>query len=207
MFAYALSLATALLAGSSLALPTLQSRWNTSASCVGLPDGSTASPSYNFTLAAYNLTQSNANDTGVPLVLAWGPPGTSPAASEWVISTYESWGSNQWPYFTLTDGGLYPQPSSSENGLGAYDFAVNEGDEVHFIVTIAESNPTVAEIYCAADESEDYAVLAVNNDADNFSLCLAGTQNNLVYAPSTNNTLYTYDSCYPVRVYLLPYEG
>ncbi|KZS99755.1 uncharacterized protein LAESUDRAFT_667593 [Laetiporus sulphureus 93-53] len=206
MFAYALSLATALLAGTSLALPILQSRWNTSASCVGLPDGSTASPSYNFTLTAYNLMQSNANDNSVPLVLAWGPPGTSPAASEWVISmlswTYESWGSNEWPYFTLTGGGLYPRPGSSENGLGACDFAINEGDEVHFIISIAESNPAVDEIYCAA-----VTVLAVNNDADNFSLCLAGTQNNLVYAPSTNNTLYTYDSCYPVRVYLLPYEG
>ena len=55
------------------------------ASCGGLPYGSFGSPSYNFTLSA-----TTADGTDISLVLALGPPGSSPAASEWVIAVRAS---------------------------------------------------------------------------------------------------------------------
>ncbi|KAH9929165.1 uncharacterized protein B0H18DRAFT_997865 [Fomitopsis serialis] len=117
------------------------------ASCAGLPQGSLGSLSYNFTLSAYSP---NANPTGVPLVLALGPPGTSAAASEWVIATAETAGSDNWPYWTMVNGVLTPQPGPNEQGLGAYAVAVDQGDEVIFTVTTVESNPNPADIYCGA---------------------------------------------------------
>ena len=82
---FALASLFAFFAITTSATPTLRVRQQ-GASCVGLADGSTDSPSYNFTLAAVNTTLPNANSTGAPLVLGWGPPGTSPAASAWAIS-------------------------------------------------------------------------------------------------------------------------
>ncbi|PCH34750.1 hypothetical protein WOLCODRAFT_139557 [Wolfiporia cocos MD-104 SS10] len=197
------------LVASATAVPVLQGR-QTGASCAGFSEASTDTTVYNFTLAAYNLTLPNANATGAPLVLGYGPPGDSAAASEWAISTYASWGVNDWPYFTLQSGALYPQPGPNENGLGAYDFQVQPGSEVAFFVTVQESSPSPAEIYCAVDNSTEYSVLAVNNDADNFSLCVAtadwtdSPQYNIVYQPEANATQYTYNTCYPVRVQLIP---
>lgn len=82
---FALASLLAFLAATASALPTLRVRQQ-GASCAGLADGSTDSPSYNFTLAAVNTTLPNANSTGAPLVLGWGPSGTSPAASAWSLS-------------------------------------------------------------------------------------------------------------------------
>jgi len=200
----------ALLATSVPATPTMSVR-QIGASCAGLADGSTDSPSYNFTLAAYNLTLPNANSTGAPLVLGWGRPVTSPEASEWAISTYAAWGSNEWPYFTLSDGALYPIPGPDETGMGAYDFEIASGAEVSFLVTYRESNPPLAFIYCAAaDDDSEYAKLAVNNDAGSFSLCQATTLwSNVVlaYEANTNNTYYDYSTCYPVQVNIIPFEA
>ena len=83
MLASALSV-FALFAASVSAVPALSTR-QTGASCAGLGDGSTDSPAYNFTLAAYNLTLPNANSTGAPLVLGYGRTSTSPVATEWAI--------------------------------------------------------------------------------------------------------------------------
>ncbi|TFY58606.1 hypothetical protein EVJ58_g6320 [Rhodofomes roseus] len=201
----------ALFSASVSAMPALSVRQN-GASCTGLADGSTDSPAYNFTLAAYNTTLSNTNSTGAPLVLGWGPAGTSPAASEWAISTYAAWHSNEWPYFTLSNGALFPIPGPDENGLGAYDFTVASGAEVAFYVTEHESDPEPALIYCAsADADSEYAKLAVNNDADSLSLCQATTaawpNTVLVYEANSNNTNYDYSTCYPVQVNLVPYEA
>lgn len=75
----------ALLVATASAIPRLPVRQQ-GASFAGLADGSTDSPLYNFTLAAVNTTLSNTNSTGAPLVLGWGPSGTSEAASSWAIS-------------------------------------------------------------------------------------------------------------------------
>jgi len=207
---FALASLLVLLAASVSAMPALSVRQN-GASCTGLADGSTDTPSYNFTLAAYNTSSANSNSTGAPLVLGWGPAGTSPAASEWAISTYAAWHSNEWPYFTLSGGALFPIPGPDEDGLGAYDFEVASGGEVAFYVTEHESDPEPALIYCAAaDDASDYAKLAVNNDAGSLSLCQAtSTWANtiLVYEASTNNSNYDYSTCYPVQVNIIPYEA
>lgn len=211
MFALALALP---LAASALAMPNprLPPRQDGSP-CAGFGENSTDSPSYNFTLAAYNSTGSNANSTGAPLVLAWGPPGDSAAASAWVFSTYASWGSDEWPYNVLEQGALLPQPGPSEDGLGAYNlFAPTAGEEVIWFVTTEEEDPSTQQIFCAVNEtSSEYDVLAVNGSAGNFSLCAAttdwvtGSQFNLVYAPASNGSSYVYETCYPVRVQLIPY--
>lgn len=164
MFASAvLSLA---FAASALAVPALQARQ--SGPCAGFGAGSTATPTYNFTLTAVP-SGAGANATGTPLVLGWGPAGDSPAASEWVLSVSEvvsseyasytdmthcqteaSWGENEWPYITLQDGALLPQPGTDEHGLGAYNFGTDTGDEVLFTIIGEEASPSTAEIFCAA---------------------------------------------------------
>ncbi|KAI0727661.1 hypothetical protein C8Q72DRAFT_838703 [Fomitopsis betulina] len=207
---FALASLFAFFAITTSATPTLRVRQQ-GASCVGLADGSTDSPSYNFTLAAVNTTLPNANSTGAPLVLGWGPPGTSPAASAWAISTYAAWHSNEWPYFTLSDGALYPIPGPEEHGLGAYDHEVASGDEVSFWVTTQQSDAAPDPIYCAAaNDDPEYAVLAVNNDTEHFSLCdstISCPNTVLVYEAADGNSNYGYSTCYPVQVNIIPYDA
>ncbi|KAF9815144.1 hypothetical protein IEO21_04762 [Rhodonia placenta] len=211
MFASAvLSLA---FAASALAVPALQARQ--SGPCAGFGAGSTATPTYNFTLTAVP-SGAGANATGTPLVLGWGPAGDSPAASEWVLSTEASWGENEWPYITLQDGALLPQPGTDEHGLGAYNFGTDTGDEVLFTIIGEEASPSTLNAVMLMCEvqlvSGSYVELAVNGDAGNFALCNATTtwvsnQVNLVYAPNADSGDYTYETCTPVRVELIPYDG
>ncbi|KAH9840794.1 uncharacterized protein C8Q71DRAFT_423582 [Rhodofomes roseus] len=207
----ALAWSAALLAASAPVMASILGRQpEIPASCAGLPQGSLGSLSYNFTLSAYNLDKPNANSTGVPLVLALGPPGTSAAASEWVIATQKTAGSDDWPYWTMVNGVLTPQPGPNEQGLGAYASTVDQGDVPAFIVTIAESDPNPADIYCGADESDEYLVLSVNNNPDGFSLCTATDdydQNVVVYEAEQSNSAYSYDTCYAVHIYIVPYTA
>ncbi|CCL98470.1 uncharacterized protein FIBRA_00468 [Fibroporia radiculosa] len=197
-----------LLADVAVSMPSMNVR-QTGASCAGLGSDATDTTSYNFTLAAYNTTNSGGVTT--PLVLAWGPPGDSPAASEWVFSTYESWGSNQWPYNTLQSGAVFPQAGSDEEGLGAFSAPVAAGDELVFVVTEYESSPDAAQIYCAVPEvATNSVLLAVNGDTNSFSLCTAtttwisGSQVTLVYEASEDSDEYIYDTCYAVKVAIEP---
>ena len=82
MFAFTLS-AALLVASAAPAMAALIGRQGPliPVSCEDLPYGSFGSPSYNFTLSA-----TTADGASIPLVFALGPPGTSPAASEWVIA-------------------------------------------------------------------------------------------------------------------------
>ncbi|KAH9929161.1 uncharacterized protein B0H18DRAFT_1117524 [Fomitopsis serialis] len=203
MFAFASLLA--LLAASVSAMPNLSVR-QSGASCTGLADGSTDSPSYNFTLAAYNTSSPNSNSTGAPLVLGWDPPGRAPRPANvrgMALERVAVLHSLGWC--------ALPHPRPDEDGLGAYDFTVASGAEVAFFVTEHESDPEPALIYCAAADNEsDYAKLAVNNDADSLSLCEATSSWGnivLVYEASTNNSNYDYSTCYPVQVNIIPYEA
>ena len=56
-------------------------RRDTPAYCTDLPDGSSGSLSYPFTLTAYN-----ASGAATPLYLTYGVPSRSPAASSWVVA-------------------------------------------------------------------------------------------------------------------------
>lgn len=58
--------------------------------------------------------------------------------------------STEFPYYSMAQGYLRPQLEPSEQGLSAYGNVVNQGDVLSFTVTITESNPTEAEIYCDA---------------------------------------------------------
>ncbi|KAH9921904.1 uncharacterized protein B0H18DRAFT_1121199 [Fomitopsis serialis] len=205
---FALGAIVALFAASVSAIPALNTR-QTGASCAGFGSGSTDTPTYNFTLTAYNTTLPNTNSSGAPLVLGWGPPGTSPEASYWAISTYAEWHSNDWPYFSLEGGAIYPNPGPDEQGLGAYDYDIASGAEVGFLVLPTEPGRDVPKIYCAALRNGD-VLLAVNNDADSFSLCqsVPNTSNVLVYQANSNNSdYYDYSTCYGVDVFVIPYDG
>ncbi|KAI0727663.1 hypothetical protein C8Q72DRAFT_781241 [Fomitopsis betulina] len=173
-------------------------------SCADLPYGSFGSPSYNFTLSA-----TTADGTSTPLVFALGPPGTSPAASEWVIAVSDAPDSTDWPYYSMAQGYLRPQPGPNEQGLAAYGNPVDQGDVLSFTVTVQESSPTEAEIYCDANESQQYRELSVNNNIDGFSLCTTqdyyySDEVVLVYEAQASNSDYLYDTCEAVTVYLVP---
>ncbi|KAH9831571.1 uncharacterized protein C8Q71DRAFT_726759 [Rhodofomes roseus] len=206
---FVLSAIVALFAASASAVPALNTR-QTGASCAGLSSGSTDTPAYNFTLTALNTTLPNTNATGAPLVLGWGPAGSSPASSDWVISTYAEWHSNEWPYFSLQSGALYPIPGPDEEGLGAYDYDIASGAAIGFYVLPAESGRDNPEIYCAASRNGN-TLLAVNNDADSFSLCQAVPNpypNNILVwqAKADNSDVYDFSTCYGVQVFLFPYD-
>lgn len=78
---FALAWTAALLLASSPAMAAVLGRRDTPASCAGLPDGSSGSLSYPFTLTAYN-----ASNAAAPLYLTYGVPSRSPAASSWVVA-------------------------------------------------------------------------------------------------------------------------
>lgn len=50
----------------------------------------------------------------------------------------------------MAQGYLRPQPGPNEQGLAAYGNPVDQGDVLSFTVTVQESSPTEAEIYCDA---------------------------------------------------------
>lgn len=98
----------------------------------------------------------------------------------------------------------------------------NPGDVFSFVQAIGAPYP--AQVFCAGvrslcndlvcqsdhelqDESLDYPVLSVNNTTDGFSICPSIDDYNLdivVYEPKENSTFYTYDTCYPISVVLVP---
>lgn len=83
---FVLAWTAALLLASSPAMAASLGRRDTPASCTGLPDGSSGSLSYPFTLVAYN--ESNA---ATPLYLTYGVPSRSPAASDWVVAVSQNY--------------------------------------------------------------------------------------------------------------------
>ncbi|OSX66065.1 hypothetical protein POSPLADRAFT_1052745 [Postia placenta MAD-698-R-SB12] len=203
------------LAASVLAIPTLfEARQNNP--CAGFASGSTDTPGYNFTLHAVPVGAS-ANDTGELLVFGYGPEGgSSPAAGLLALTTEASWGQNQWPFSSMQNGSVYPQPGPQEQGLYAYSNGANAGQEVIFVDTTAQEDiftltSVGAGSFCAA-LVDDVVALAVNGDTNSFSLCNATSnwvegQVNVVYSPVANNTDYIYDTCSPVRVELISYYG
>ncbi|KAL6298751.1 hypothetical protein BKA93DRAFT_833949 [Sparassis latifolia] len=176
--------------------------------CAGL--GIASFPTeYNFTLAAWNWTLPNANDTGAPLVI--GQAGAVDGESFGVLSTWATYSYAEWTTFSLIDGALIPYSAdgAASNGVDANIFS---GEELLWVFTV--NPPPPAEIYCGVADPDpaggyEYAALAVNGSTDGFSLCLLGeppyVQNNIVYRASPNNTDgYNYESCYGVRVQILP---
>ena len=73
----------------------------------------------------------------------------------------------------------------------------------HFPATVRllPSFPRQADIDPAA-HGTGHPFLAVNGDPDSFALCMAGTQNNIVYKPIAGRG-YDLASCYAVKVQLI----
>ncbi|TCD71103.1 hypothetical protein EIP91_000197 [Steccherinum ochraceum] len=154
---------------------------------------------YNFTLSAFNSTL---DLKGEQLVL--GQAGAIDGASFAVLSTFKSYHYDDFPSLSLLQGGLKPdgdRPGSAGE--------VADGTEPGFI--IEDNPPAPAPIYCGLASTSAHGggtgnpQLAVNHDADSFSLCRTGTeataQVNVVYKPTPDNfDKYIYDSCYPVKL-------
>ncbi|CAL1702399.1 unnamed protein product [Somion occarium] len=190
------------------ALPTTTSLRNIQRSiprpwCDGLGGGA-FDEQPNLSLAAYNTSLPNANSTGAPIVL--GQAGAIAGAE---FKTYASYPYNDFPTFSLDEGALVPKGA----GITVADTDVLVGGQLGFVVTNLNP-PTPAQIYCALASTDPMGggtglpVLAVHGDPDSFSLCRAGddplAQTNVVYQAQPNNTGYIYDSCYPVRLQIIP---
>ncbi|PCH34741.1 hypothetical protein WOLCODRAFT_19544 [Wolfiporia cocos MD-104 SS10] len=156
-----------------------------------------------FLLAALNTTLPNANATGVPLVL--GSNGTDYG----IIVTYASYPESIFPQnITLTEGDLTLLSSSD---YLAYDVSVNAGYGLNFLLVDLQPGPDglpgADPIYCVQEDVSP-AILAVNGDAESFSLCetLGGgpAQKAVIWkANSENGGVYNYTSCYPVILQLV----
>ncbi|EED78540.1 predicted protein [Postia placenta Mad-698-R] len=193
MFAFILTpIALAVAANALPALSTCQNPCNV------LGAGSSSSLSYNFTLAALDVNSID-NSTGTALALTTGPPGTSGEASTWWLSTGSG---SEFPTFSLSSGILRPNPDAAESQLITHDMSVLSGEAVEFMVMQASSRVTNAVNYCAVSDADNIATIALNGDANSFSLCeMTGSVYMLVYKVSvTNDGSYEYDTCVPKRV-------
>ena len=54
-----------------------------------------------------------------------------------------------------------------------------------------------------AGHGTGHPFLAVNGDTDSFALCMAGSQNNIVYKPVNTSTVYDATTCQAVKVQII----
>ncbi|KAH9939753.1 uncharacterized protein BXZ73DRAFT_75924 [Epithele typhae] len=208
MFALS-ALSVALAAAASVAgLPTFADKRATASatlapSCDGLGWGAFDTQA-NFTVAALFVDSSkNTNTTGLPLVL--GQAGATSGASFKVFSTLASYPFDQYPSISMEAGRLIP---TGPNVAPAAGMSVLPAAQVSFISSNSVDPTKGAQIYCGvastdpAGGSTGHPQLAVNGDTDNFSLCLVGTQNNVVYKHASGQQ-YNDSSCEPVRLQMI----
>ncbi|KAI0329508.1 hypothetical protein GY45DRAFT_1324954 [Cubamyces sp. BRFM 1775] len=195
MLAFA-ALAAALSASSAMATPL--KRATPGPSCDGLGSGAFDTSS-SFTLAAYNTTGPNANSTGAPLVL--GTAGVVQQTQIWHFITEESWGSYPitYPTVSLQNGTLILH---SDGATPTQATTVDAGNSLEFVARTSADPSAGAQIYCAVQGDAGLPLLAVNNDADSFSLCQT-TFENVVYYKAAPDRGYDFDSCYPVKLQIL----
>lgn len=131
--------------------------------------------------------------------------------------------SNIFPTFNLTTGYLNPEAAANVAQIVPWAVTTNPGDVFSFVQAIGARYP--AQIFCAGvrtfhnrpiyqsdldllqEKSLEYPVLSINNNTDGFSICPSIDDYDLdivVYEPKQNSTFYTYDTCYPVSVVLVP---
>ncbi|KAH9895738.1 hypothetical protein C8Q73DRAFT_644250 [Cubamyces lactineus] len=162
--------------------------------CDGLGGGAFDTSS-SFTLAAYNTAGANANSTGAPLVL-----GTAGSFQQTQIWHFISWGSYPitYPTVSLENGTLILH---SDGATPTQATTVDAGNSLEFVARTTANPLAGAQIYCAVGDS-GLPLLAVNNDADSFSLCQT-TFENVVYYKAAPDRGYDFDSCYPVKLQIL----
>ncbi|KAI0692696.1 hypothetical protein C8T65DRAFT_669343 [Cerioporus squamosus] len=198
---FALNLLTlAFAATATVALPAAKRDLAPSCNLLG---GGAFDTATNFTLAAWNTTLPNANNTGVPLVL--GQAGAIPGAEFKVLSTFASYPFNQYPSMSLDKGRLIPHGT---NVAPAQAGTVPDGSEPGFVTSNTVDPEQGPQIYCAvadidpAGHGTGHPFLAVNGDTDSFALCKDGSQNNVVFKPTSGKS-YDVASCYAVKVQLI----
>ncbi|RDX40628.1 hypothetical protein OH76DRAFT_1412848 [Lentinus brumalis] len=198
---FALNLLTlAFAAAATVALPAAKRDLAPSCNLLG---GGAFDTATNFTLAAWNTTLPNANNTGVPLVL--GQAGAISGAEFKVFSTFASFPFNQYPSLSLDKGRLIPHGTDVAPAKAG---TVPDGSEPGFIVSNDSDPEQGAQIYCGvadidpAGHGTGHPFLAVNGDTDSFALCKAGTQNNIVFKPAAGKG-YDLSSCYAVKVQII----
>ncbi|KAI0364639.1 hypothetical protein BV20DRAFT_974203 [Pilatotrama ljubarskyi] len=166
--------------------------------CDGLGAGAFDDVSH-VTLAALNTTLPNANSTGTPLVLATG--GAFAGIEIRRFGTWASFGANDYPSFSLVNGTIVlndgPKPARAVQ--------VQDASELSFVTSTNGSpiNPLDgAQIYCgvANPDPTGYATLAVNGDADSFSICRETYQQVVIYKAAADRN----EACYPVKLQIIP---
>ncbi|KAF8635274.1 hypothetical protein AX15_000496 [Amanita polypyramis BW_CC] len=163
---------------------------------------------YHFTLAAWNATLSNANETGVPLVL--GQNGASAGLSFQVISTYSSYPYNDFPFLSLVNGSLRAHLPS---GISITNATVPQsGSPLVWVSSTFNTRPAATCFSILQTPAYRLPVLAVNGRDDLWSLCpFKGfrAQTNIVYdvakdAGVPENWLgFDIKACYGVRIYVV----
>jgi hypothetical protein len=160
--------------------------------------------SYNFTLAAVNKTLSNANETGVPLVL--GQNGAIPGAALYVTSTYASYPYNDYPLLSLSSSSLRAYTKTGAWITNATSFISDSNTPLRWLTTSLGSTGYGTNYSAILSPGDEFAKLAVLGRKDLWSLCPFGhterSQVNLVFNVSGDGAAsgYAPDECWEVDV-------
>ncbi|KZT66889.1 hypothetical protein DAEQUDRAFT_739662 [Daedalea quercina L-15889] len=198
MFAFA-ALPVALAVGAFAMPAALSARQDP---CNALGAGASSSLTYNFQL---EVVDQSAADSATGAVLALVNSDSNDGL--WSLKEIHQNATGDFASWTLNGGALIPTPSSSNSGLVGSDMSVPAGSIVEFAVTNnGSANAAAGQTpYCAVSDADGHATLAVNGDANSFSVCQTpGLAWVLVYnASNDNNGAYTYDSCTKQNVHLV----
>ncbi|CDO75929.1 hypothetical protein BN946_scf184873.g18 [Trametes cinnabarina] len=196
VIAIALAAATSTMAhpAAKLSARTTPGPW-----CDGLGAGAFDTAS-GFTIAALNTTGANSNSTGAPIVV--NSAGSFSDITVWQLGT---WAQYQYPLeytsIALENGTLV---ISGDGAPPAQADPVDAGNSLEWASRPGADPKNGAQVYCAVPDAtgSGYPVLAVNGDADSFSLCQL-TFENVVWYKAAPNRGYHFDTCYPVKLQLI----
>jgi len=158
---------------------------------------------YNFTLAAFNITLPNSNQTGAPLVL--GEAGAVDGAEFEIVSTYASYPYNDFPSLFLLDAtvGAWSQEGTTDtNATGT-----RQGGSINFYssgLPGAPRQPAYSVLECPGNP---FPIFATYGRPDIWSLCpgnQAPYQSQLIFnvsaAVGSPYILFDPSDCYEVAV-------
>ncbi|KAI0665581.1 hypothetical protein C8Q78DRAFT_550000 [Trametes maxima] len=195
-------LALAVGAVTAAAFPTVHlPRYETGPWCNNLGGGA-FDKALNVTLAAYNATGTNTNDTGAPLVLATG--GFFSNFEVRRFATWDSFPANDYPTVSLLNGTIILNGGEDVNPARATE--VQEGSPLSFVTNPTEDPLAGSQIYCGVASTSahgggtGFPRLAVNGDTDSFSLCRVGSQNVVFWKPIPDQGE---TGCYPVFIQII----
>ncbi|KAG6848497.1 hypothetical protein H0H93_016528 [Arthromyces matolae] len=160
---------------------------------------------YNFTLAAWNT--SNTNTTGTPLVL--GQNGATTGATFYVTSTWASYPYNDYPSIQLVNNSLHALTASGDWFTNAT--TPTSGRPLGWLAS-RYYKPVAAQSYSAIRiPASSFPLLAANGNATSWSLCpaqTAGGQVNVIFDlnGASAGSGYDVNECYGVVLHIVPSE-